>query len=149
MTYRIAHLPLRLTAGAYILNSGLSKRDADAGTAAYLHEGAKRAFPGLFEDMPPEKFARLLSTSETTLGAALILPLVPSALTGAALAGFGGALVRHYFTTPGTRMDDGIRPTPDGLALAKDVWLLGMGLTLLIDGLRPSCGLRALRPRRG
>ncbi len=31
--------------------------------------------------------------------------------------------------------DSGIRPTPDGIGLAKDVWLFAIGLALLIDGL--------------
>jgi hypothetical protein len=31
-------------------------------------------------------------------------------------------------------MRDGIRPTQDGTAIAKDVWLLGIGTSLLIDG---------------
>ncbi|GAA3978867.1 hypothetical protein FOF52_19425 [Thermobifida alba] len=141
MAFRIAHLPVRLTAGAYILNSGLGKRGADADTAAYLHQAASRVFPTV-RDMPPERFARLLSGSEIGLGAALLLPFVPSALVGAALTGFGAALLGHYFTEPGARMEDGIRPTPQGIGLAKDVWLVGMGLTLLIDGMRPPCPVR-------
>ncbi|MEY9213931.1 hypothetical protein NI17_022265 [Thermobifida halotolerans] len=141
MAFRIAHLPIRLTAGAYILNSGLGKRGADPDTAAYLHNAASRVFPTL-KDTPPERFSRMLSNSEIALGAALLLPFVPSALVGAALTGFGGALVGHYFTEPGTRMEDGIRPSPQGTGLAKDVWLVGMGLTLLVDGMRPPCPVR-------
>ncbi|AAZ54380.1 hypothetical protein JCM3263A_24140 [Thermobifida fusca] len=141
MAFRIAHLPIRLAAGAYILNSGLNKREADADTAAYLHSAASRVLPTL-RDMPPEKFTRMLSNSEIGLGAALLLPLLPSALVGAALTVFGAGLLGHYFTEPGARMEDGIRPTPQGLALAKDVWLVGMGLTLLIDGMRPPCPVR-------
>lgn len=141
MAFRIAHLPIRLTAGAYLLNSGVSKRGADAATASYLHTAASRVLPTV-RDMPPEKFTRLLSTSEIGLGTALLLPFVPSALVGAGLTAFGVALLGHYFTEPDTRLEDGIRPTPQGLALAKDVWLVGMGLTLLIDGMRPPCPVR-------
>ncbi|KUP95438.1 hypothetical protein [Thermobifida cellulosilytica] len=141
MAFRIAHLPVRLAAGAYILNSGLGKRGADPDTAAYLHGAASRVFPAV-RDVPPERFAKLLSNAELGLGAALLLPFVPSALVGAALTGFGVSLLGHYFTEPGTRMEDGIRPTPQGLALAKDVWLVGMGLTLLLDGMRPPCPVR-------
>ena len=31
------------------------------------------------------------------------------------------------------RQPGSLRPTPDGIGLAKDVWLLGAGLTLLLD----------------
>lgn len=27
-------------------------------------------------------------------------------------------------------LDDGIRPSPEGVGVAKDVWLVGAGLTL-------------------
>jgi hypothetical protein len=32
------------------------------------------------------------------------------------------------------RQEGSIRPTPEGIGLAKDVWLLGAGMTLLLDG---------------
>jgi len=60
---------------------------------------------------------------------------VPSALAGAALAGFSAGLVQLYWKTPGMRQPGSIKPTQQGIALAKDVWLLGAGLTLLLDGL--------------
>ncbi|TDQ49969.1 hypothetical protein [Actinorugispora endophytica] len=143
MGIRPAHLPLRLISGAFILNSGLGKRGADPGTAAYLHSGGARVFPPL-KDMEPEKFTRLLSTTEIALGAALLLPVVPSALAGAALTGFASGLVRLYLTDPDARLSDGIRPSPQGIALAKDSWLLGIGLALLLDGLagKEACGPR-------
>jgi hypothetical protein len=31
--------------------------------------------------------------------------------------------------------EDGIRPTHQGIPLAKDLWMLGIGLGLTIDGL--------------
>jgi hypothetical protein len=31
--------------------------------------------------------------------------------------------------------DDGIRPSQQGTPLAKDVWMLGIGIGLTIDGL--------------
>jgi hypothetical protein len=31
------------------------------------------------------------------------------------------------------RQPGSLRPAPDGIGLAKDVWLLGAGLTLLLD----------------
>ena len=49
------------------------------------------------------------------------------------LAGFSAGLVQLYLKTPGMRQPGSLKPTPDGIALAKDVWLLGAGLTLLLD----------------
>ena len=53
----------------------------------------------------------------------------------AALTAFGAGLVNLYLKTPGLTEEDGIRPTQDGIGIAKDVWLVGVGSTLLIDGL--------------
>ena len=93
------------------------------------------AIPAL-QRIPPQRFARILSTGEIALGAALLTPFVPSALVGAALVGFSGGLVQLYLKTPGMRQPGSVRPTQDGIGLAKDVWLLGAGLTLLL-GSRP------------
>ncbi|GAA1155146.1 hypothetical protein [Ornithinicoccus hortensis] len=123
------HIPLRLATGAYILNSGLSKWGADEETAAGLHGMASGAYPFL-SSLKPTDFAQLLAAGETALGAALLFPKVPSAVAGAALAGFGAGLIGMYLRTPGLTQDDGIRPTPDGVPIAKDIWLVGAGLTL-------------------
>jgi hypothetical protein len=131
---KLAHLPLRIATGAYILNSGLSKQGLEGQAAEGLHGMASGAIPA-FKKIPPEQFTRLLSAGEIALGAALLVPLVPSALAGAALAGFSAGLVTLYLRTPGMRQPGSIRPTQEGIGLAKDVWLLGAGLTLLLDGL--------------
>ena len=93
--------------------------------------------------MPPEQFARFLSRGEIALGAALLVPFVPSALVGAALVGFSAGLVRLYLKTPGMTQPHSIRPTQEGIGLAKDVWLLGAGLTLLLDSLPQAKALTA------
>ena len=129
------HLPLRLATGAYILNSGISKLGADEGTAQYLHGAAASTYPALFKDMEPTKFAKLLAYSEISVGTALLAPMVPSTVAGAALTGFGSSLLGMYFRTPSMTLDDGIRPSQEGVALAKDAWLVGGGLTLLTQGL--------------
>jgi hypothetical protein len=43
-------------------------------------------------------------------------------------------LVQLYLKTPGMRQSGSIRPTQEGIGLAKDVWLLGAGMTLVLDG---------------
>jgi hypothetical protein len=130
---KLAHLPLRAATGAYILNSGLSKQNLEGQAADGMHGMAVGAIPAL-KKIPSDQFARILSTCEIALGAALLIPFVPSALAGAALVGFSAGLVQLYLKTPGVRQPGSIRPTPDGLGLAKDVWLLGAGMTLLLDG---------------
>lgn len=127
------HLPIRVTTGAYILNSGIGKLSADEGTAQWLHNSATTAYPFL-KDVDPKQFTRALALAEISVGGALLLPFVPSTLAGAALTAFGGGLVGMYLRTPGMTLDDGIRPSPDGIALAKDSWMVGAGLTLMMQG---------------
>ncbi|MGH9104095.1 MAG: hypothetical protein ACRDYD_14105 [Acidimicrobiales bacterium] len=130
----LRHLPMRLATGAFILSSGLNKRSASKETATRLHGFAAGAYPAL-EGLEAEKFASLLSAGEIAVGAALLLPVVPPALAGAALTGFSSALVGLYLRTPAMRSPGSIRPSEQGIALAKDSWMLGIGLSLLFDGL--------------
>jgi hypothetical protein len=44
-------------------------------------------------------------------------------------------LLGLYLRTPGMRQEGSIRPTEQGLVLAKDVWLLGIGASLLVEEL--------------
>jgi len=50
---------------------------------------------------------------------------VPGKVAGAGLTAFAAGLLGLYLRTPG------MRPTQQGTAIAKDVWLLGIGLGLL------------------
>lgn len=127
-------IPVRLVTGAFILNSGFTKRGADEQAAAALQGFAAGAYPPLGQ-LDAQRFVRLLSTGEIALGAALLNPLVPGVAAGAALSGFSSGLLGLYFRTPGMRREDGIRPTEGGTALAKDVWMLGIGIALVLDGL--------------
>ncbi|MER7787193.1 hypothetical protein [Streptomyces sp. NPDC097640] len=129
---RLHHIAPRLTTGVLILHSGLGKRHADEQTEQGLHGMAAGAYPW-FRGMSPHRFTRLLSCAEVTLGAALLSPLVPTAVAGAGLTAFAGALVGLYLRTPGTHPKGSPLPTPEGLPLAKDSWLLGIGLGFLCD----------------
>lgn len=129
------HVPLRVATGAFIFNSGFSKLGADEGTAQFLHGAAASTYPALFQNMKPKTFAQLLAYSEMAVGAALLAPMVSSTIAGAALTGFGASLLGMYFKTPSMTLDDGIRPSQEGIAVAKDMWLVGAGLTLLSQGL--------------
>lgn len=128
------HLPGRLAVGAFILNSGLSKRAADEDTASQLHGFASGTYPVL-QQLDAKTFIRLLSAGEITLGSALLLPVVPTAVAGACLAAFSAGLLGMYLRTPGMREEGSLKPTQQGTPLAKDSWMLGMGVGLLVDEL--------------
>jgi hypothetical protein len=134
LTIKASHLPPRIAAGAFILNSGVGKWSADEETAAQLHGFAVGTYPFLAK-LKPKDFARLLAASEIALGAALLVPVIPSALVGAGLTAFSGGLLGLYARTPGMRKDGTPFPTQQGIAIAKDVWMLGIGLGLVIDDL--------------
>lgn len=134
---KLSHVPLRLATGAFILNSGLNKRNLPPEAAAGLQGMAANAVPQV-RDMDPEAFGKKLSQGEIALGAALLAPFVPSVVAGAALTAFGGGMIKMYLNTPGmTAEGSSFRPSQDGTAIAKDIWLVGAGLSLLISGLTP------------
>ncbi|KQS69192.1 hypothetical protein [Modestobacter sp. Leaf380] len=126
-----AEIAPRIATGAFILNSGLGKRNADEGTAAGLHGFATGTYPFLSK-VAPATFAKALSTAEIAIGAALLTPFVPTAVAGAALTAFSGGLLGLYLRTPGmTKPGTSVAPTQDGLPVSKDVWMFGIGLGLL------------------
>ncbi|GAA3290044.1 hypothetical protein ACFFON_16905 [Arthrobacter citreus] len=129
---RISHIPLRLATGAYILNSGLGKRNLDKESAAGLQQMASNAFPQVM-DLDSERFGKLLSAAEITVGLTLLLPFVPSRLAGLVLGAFSGGMLTMYAKTPGLTEPDGIRPTAQGTPLAKDVWMAGIAASLILD----------------
>jgi hypothetical protein len=129
---QLSHIPLRLTTGAFIFNAGWGKRHLDEDGAARLQGMAATVIPPM-SSMEAARFGKLLSYAEMTLGAALLLPFVPSRLAGVGLGIFSGCLVTIYLKTPGMTLEDGIRPSPQGTALAKDIWMLGIAAALILD----------------
>ncbi len=123
-------LPGRIAAGGYILHAGLEKWHADEARAKGVHTMASGAFPFLGR-IPPERFIRMLAAGEIALGAALLAPVVPSALAGAALTGFSGSLLTLYLRTPALHKPRSVWPTQAGMGVSKDVWMLGIGLGLM------------------
>ena len=141
----------RISAGAFILNSGLGKRGADAEAAAGLHGFAAGTYPFL-KGIDPAQFAQGLAATEIGIGAALLTPFVPTFVAGALLTGFSGGLLGLYLNTPGMRKEGSLAPTPEGLAIAKDVWLLGIGVGLLTRGIvdrTPRVTVRKARKQAG
>jgi hypothetical protein len=129
---KIRRAPIRVATGAFILNSGLGKLSAEDDTAKGVHSMAAGAYPVL-EKVPPKTFTKALAVGELALGGALLAPIVPAGLAGLGLVGFSGALLGMWWRTPGMHMEGSPRPTQQGIAIAKDVWMLGAGVSLLTD----------------
>ena len=130
------HLPVRLAAGAYILDQGLSKKDIPDEMVGWFKQEAVKAFPELFEEMDPKQFLGLLATCEIALGSALLaVPLVPPLFAGLGLTAFAFSLNRRYLNSPELRREGSLAPSMDGIPAAKDFWLLAMGLALVLDSL--------------
>lgn len=131
---KISHIPPRLATGAFILNAGVGKLSADAESAGRVHSMAAGTYPFLAKIDPPV-FVKVLAVGEIGVASVLLAPVVPAWVAGAALTGFSGALLAMYLKTPGMTKEDGVRPTQQGTPIAKDVWMLGSGLNLFLDGL--------------
>lgn len=129
---RLRHLPPRITTGAYILHSGLGKWSGDEQTAGYIHSMASGAIPPI-KNIPAPQFLKVLAAAEIGLGAALLLPVVPTRLAGSGLTAFSGSLLAMYLRTPGMRKPGSIWPSQQGIGLSKDIWMLGIGLSFLLD----------------
>lgn len=129
---RAWQVPLRLITGAFILHSGMEKWDGPDEQAQGVHGMARQSFPFL-ENIDAPRFLRLLAAGEIALGAALLTPAVPTRLAGAALTGFAGSLMAVYAQTPGLRKEGSVWPTPDGIGVSKDSWLLAIGLALTLS----------------
>ncbi|WP_335936207.1 hypothetical protein [Streptomyces sp. PTD5-9] len=123
----------RLATGAFILNSGLGKLKADEDTARSMHDMACAAYPFL-KKIEPGRFTRALAWSEIAIGGALLAPFVPTRVAGLALTGFSSGLLGLYLRLPGMREPGSLRPTHNGVPLAKDSWMLGIGLGFLGAG---------------
>ena len=130
---RAGHVPIRVAAGGFMLISGISKHAVSAEESARLHGVVAGAFPGL-APLEPESMVELVSRSEIVLGGALLTPLVPSRVVGAALMVFAAGLAAVYWKGPGLRQPGRVRPTEQGAATAKDIWLTATaGAALVID----------------
>lgn len=137
MRLRWEYMPERVVTGAFVMHSGWKKLWADEEHAKGLHGMASGTYPQ-FGKLPPTTFARALGAGEIGLGALLLAPTVPTVMAGAALTAFSGGLIGLYWKTPGMREPGSIWPTAEGTALAKDSWLVAMGLSMTLGGLRPA-----------
>jgi uncharacterized membrane protein YkgB len=97
---------------------------------------AAGAYPFL-RDVPPAKFLRMLAVGEIVTGALLIVP-VPNRMAGLALTVFSGALITMYLRTPALHRPGSFWPTPAGMAVSKDIWMVGIGIGLLLERRSPA-----------
>lgn len=97
-----------------------------------MHRAAAGAYPFL-ADIPATTFLRALAFGEIAVGSLLLLPLVPNRVAGTALTGFSGALVGMYLLTLELHRPASVWPSPKGIAVSKDVWMLGIGAGLVLD----------------
>jgi uncharacterized membrane protein YphA (DoxX/SURF4 family) len=129
---KLRRVPGRLTTGAFILNSGLGKLKGDEATAKAIHGMAAGAYPALGK-VPPKVFLKGVAVGEVALGSALLLPIVPAGLAGLGLTGFSAGLLGMWWRLPGMHEPKSLKPTQQGTAIAKDVFMLGIGAGLVID----------------
>jgi len=141
LVMKLREAPPRFATGAFILHTGLQKWKGDDATAEAMHGMACGVYP-VFKKLTPQKFLRLLACGEITTGSLLLAPFVPTAVAGAALTGFSGALLGLYARLPGMRKPGTVFPTQEGTVLAKDSWMLGIGLGLLADAASDHCRRR-------
>jgi hypothetical protein len=132
MFLNLRDIPTRAATGAYILHSGIDKWNGAEEQAKGLHGMASGAFPFLAK-VPPATFLKALAAAEIGTGAALLVPVVSNKIAGAALTAFAGSLLTLYLRTPKMRRPGSIWPSQQGVAVSKDIWMLGIGLGLLAD----------------
>lgn len=143
----LAQLPLRLTTGAFVLNSGIGKLSLTTEEAEGLQQMASNGIPVL-ADMSPEAFRRFIAVTEIGVGAAQLIPKVPGWLAGSLLTAFSAGMMNMYLNTPGMTQEDGVRPTDEGTAVAKDVWMLGAGASMIVDSLLNTTSRRKRAAKR-
>ncbi|MFR9806255.1 hypothetical protein ACL02T_28785 [Pseudonocardia sp. RS010] len=130
---KLRELPGRISSGGFVLHSGLEKWKAGPEQAAGVYGMATTAYPFL-KRVPQERFVKALAAGEIATGVALLTPFVPAVVGGALLTAFAGSLLGLYARIPGMRRPGSIWPSQQGLGIAKDVWLAGIGVGLLADG---------------
>jgi uncharacterized membrane protein YkgB len=129
----LADLPLRGATGGFLAWSGVRTLQRPQRGDALLTAAAHSA-PAL-EDVfgaEPARFARVVGAVELGLGA-WVLSGAWRRAAGLALAAYAAGPLSLIVTVPGNRVA-GSRwePSDQGTALAKDVWLLGAGLSLAL-----------------
>lgn len=127
---RISNAFLRAVPGAYLLQSGYGKLSMDEEAAKGLQQFAASGVPQ-FADWDAKTFVKFVAGTELALGAALLTPFVNKRLAGAGLLAFSAGLLTMYYRNPQMTLEDGFRPSPEGIALSKDNFLAAIGAALV------------------
>ncbi|WP_144791118.1 hypothetical protein [Kocuria palustris] len=130
---RLSNAILRGVSGAYLIQSGLGKKDLPVEAYEGLQSMAASGIPQ-FSEWDAKTFGQFLWLSEVGIGALLVTPIVNKRLAGAALLTFSAGMLSMYFRNDEMTQDDGIRPSQEGTALSKDVWLGAIGAALIAQG---------------
>lgn len=117
--------PLRLTTGALVINSGISRFTVSDETSATIQHTAARYVPQV-ERIKPDLFSKLLAAGQVAVGSALLLPIVPSYAAGLGASLLGGSLAAAKWRTHGSRLS------------TDDLLMAGTGVSLLLDSLTAS-----------
>ncbi len=133
MLAKVSNAVLRAVPGAFILNSGIGKLGLKGEAAAGLQQMAAQGVPAVAK-LTPDQFGKLMSYGEIAVGSALLLPFVPTRVAGAALGTLAAGFVSSYFRIPSMTQADGIRPSHEGTAVAKDLWLAAIAAALVLRG---------------
>jgi uncharacterized membrane protein YphA (DoxX/SURF4 family) len=141
MFVHLRNIPARAAAGGYVLHTGLQKWNGDEEQAKGVHAFATGAFPFLTK-VQPGTFLKALSVAEIGTGVLLLTPVVPNKIAGTALAAFSSSLLTMYMRTPALHEPGSVWPTQAGIAISKDVWMLGIGLGLVADDATDALGKR-------
>ena len=97
---KLSNTALRLTAGALILDAGIKKLGADENTYAFLQQMAASGVPAVAK-LDPKTFGKLISYSETALGAHPADPFHPQPSGGCRADCFQRKPHDHVFPQPG------------------------------------------------
>jgi uncharacterized membrane protein YphA (DoxX/SURF4 family) len=134
LRFRARNVPTRAATGAWILHSGLEKWTEGEESAKLHHAYTATAFPFL-KRIPPTRLLRLLAAQEITTGAILLTPFISPVFAGAVLTAFSTGLLTLYLRSPALHKPGSVWPTFEGIMFSKDVWMLGIGLSMLTDAI--------------
>ena len=98
-----------------------------------MHGFAAGTYPFL-KNLPPQQFAKAAVDVRDRRRRGAADPVRADRRRRGGADGFSGGLLGLYLRTPGMRKPGSLAPTEQGLAIAKDSWLLGIGIGLLTRG---------------
>ncbi|ALC04556.1 hypothetical protein CDES_00350 [Corynebacterium deserti GIMN1.010] len=143
----ISNAILRGVSGAYLVQSGYGKLGMPDEAAAGIQGFASTGIPAL-SNLDADTFGKFVAYSELGIGGALLAPMVPNRLAGLGLGAFSAGLLSIYFRNPAMTQEDGIRPSQDGTALSKDLFLAAIAGALVFGPSKAKKGKKAKKSKK-